>query len=106
MNKKQLIILWITGILICSVFLFTPPKYIAYYPAGGISSTFNNVQEYQQSYGNSAKHPIAALRWETIIPNIVVILIIGSLLVYTLRKDILIKYPKIRIGLIKEVIKF
>ena len=73
MNKKQLIVAWGMGILICLSLLLTPRKYTIKMSGG--QGWFDKPDE--------AHCPV--LRTDLILPQVISILVIGSLLIYTLR---------------------
>ena len=78
-NNKALTILWIMGIAICLVFLLTPKKYV--FRDRGVVAVYDNL-----SSDDNAKIANPALRWDIILPSTVTILIIGGLLIYTLKE--------------------
>jgi hypothetical protein len=71
-NKKQLIVLGMAGLLICGIFFFVPKKYVC---CGG-------GKEMPLSVGGV--YPV--LRWETIIPSSLAVLMV-SFLLYLILKD-------------------
>lgn len=73
MNKKQLIIIWIMGIIICLSFITTPRKYIVHLQ--GMVAEFDTPKPASYS----------VMKWEQPIITSIVTLILGSLLIYTLR---------------------
>ena len=74
---KQTAVLWIMGILICGIFLGAPKKYAEYYRNGAVGYYDNQVQ---------APSAMPVLRWDIILPGCLTVLIIGGLLIYTLRE--------------------
>jgi len=75
MNKKQTAVLWIIGIVLCFIFLATPKKYVEY-PGGGAKwVTYYPADDDSEEF----------LRWDLIIPRCFTSLIIGGLLIYTLK---------------------
>ena len=78
MNKKQLIVAWVVGLLACFIFLSAPIKYVLKTSDG----TFVRYSEPAPGYANRGN---AELRWEIIVPRLLTVLILGGLLIYTLR---------------------
>jgi len=74
MNKKQLIVAWIIGILICGVIASAPKIYLAPAPGGGYAA-----EKSPQSY------TITKLDWSSVLQRSLIIFILGSLLIYSLR---------------------
>lgn len=84
MNKKQLIVawikdnrilivLWLMGIAICSTFLLYPKRY------------FSSMGGSQYFFDYPRDRTLPVIQWGYVIPLCLSILIIGSLLIYTLR---------------------
>jgi len=84
MNKKQLIvawiktnriliILWLMGIAICATLLLYPKRY------------FRNAGGYQFFFDYPQARALPITQWAYVIPICLSILIIGALLIYTLR---------------------
>jgi len=72
---KQKIVLWIMGILICGIFLFVPKLY-----------TLSGVNGRVFYFNSPADNALPILRWDIIAPACVTVLIIGGLLIYSLRE--------------------
>jgi len=75
MNKKQLVVAWVMGILICLSLLLTPRKYTVKLGQG--YQAWFDKPDYEES--------CPVLRTDLILPQVISILVIGSLLIYTLR---------------------
>ena len=72
MNKKQLIVAWVMGIIISVVLIVTPKMYYA--ENGYINGSFSIVDK------------LAPLtNWSIVLNYSLIVLIIGGLLIYTLR---------------------
>ena len=76
MNKKQLITAWVTGLLICILVLFTPKIIETKYPKPPQKSRYKLV--FPESV-------FKGLKWDITIQKSLAVLIIGGLLIYTLR---------------------
>jgi hypothetical protein len=76
MNKKQLIVAWIIGILVCLTLFLVPKKY-CFHAQEGSKLYFDDPTGYN--------YLETVLRWEEIVPTSLTILIIGSLTIYSLR---------------------
>lgn len=74
LNMKQTLILWLVGISLCSLFLFSPKKYLCQGPYGKVWASDTPGSDSQ-----------AVLRWDVIIPGSVTALIAGGLLIFTLK---------------------
>lgn len=72
-NNRVLIILWIMGLAICATFLLYPKKYFIGY---GNSQFFLDEPR---------DRTLPVIQWGYVIPICLSILIIGVLLIYTLR---------------------
>ena len=72
-NNRILIILWLMGIAICATILFYPKRYLV---------TMSGAQ-YFFDYPRARALPV--IQWAYVIPLCLSILIIGALLIYTLR---------------------
>jgi len=74
MNKKQLIIAWVTGLIICLIILNVPTYYL-------IPTRWGNYIK----VNNSVEHAIPRTDWDSIAKDALLVLIIGGLLFYSLR---------------------
>jgi hypothetical protein len=74
MNKKQLIVAWVIGIIICILIISTPKEYLMRSSSGGY---------YKVSIPNP--YTITKIQWDFVLRYSLVTLIIGGLLIYTLR---------------------
>jgi hypothetical protein len=73
MNKKQLIVLWGMGIIISSLLIFYPPKYVVFMEHG------------KRAYiDKPTEIALPVTQWNVILPIIFAVLIIGGILIYTL----------------------
>ena len=73
MNKKQLIVAWIATILICITLLCFPKKHC--------SDT--RLGKYYRDKPNSASIPVT--QWGHVTPICITLLLIGGVLIYTLK---------------------
>ena len=71
MNKKQLVVAWAVTAILCFVILSAPKKHI--------SNSLIRVFDAPNSV------TITTIQWDFVLQRSLVILLIGSLLVYTLR---------------------
>lgn len=74
-RNKELSICWGIGIAIVTIFLSVPKRYIFYYRGHRLLSDSNNTNAFPE------------LRWEVIIPLCVSILVLGVLMIYTIRNQ-------------------
>lgn len=77
MNKKQLIVTWIMGIIICIVIIFTPKVYFA--------PSYLVGRYYYKKNGVGEATTITKIQWDSVLQRSLITLIIGVLLIYTLR---------------------
>jgi len=68
MNKKQLIVLWATGLIICLIIIFTPK----------ICFVQNSCFKYDKNWA-----PV--VNWGLILSRSLIVIIIGGLALYTLK---------------------
>ena len=73
MNKKQLIVAWVITAILCLIILFAPQKHIS------------NSQGYIRVFDTPNRYTIPKIQWGFVLQRSLVIILIGSLLVYTLR---------------------
>ena len=73
MNKKQLIVLWGMGIIISSLLIFYPKKYLFIWEHG--------IRQYRD---RPSGETLPVTQWSVILPIIFAVLIIGGILIYTL----------------------
>ncbi len=78
MNKKQLIVAWVVGLLVCFIFLSAPYKYV-------LKSYYGTKVIYSEPGPDYKNKGYAELRWEKIVPRLLTVLILGGLSIYTLR---------------------
>jgi hypothetical protein len=72
-NKKQLVFIWIAGMLVCASIVFAPRYYIT-------CSKERCITWERPIPGGFTK-----IKWESVIQRSLVILVISALLVYTLK---------------------
>ena len=75
MNKKQLIVVWITILLICSIIWFAPKKYVRQLSEGRIHVT-----------DQASPYVMPVIQWGFVLQRSLIVLLVGSLLFYTLKK--------------------
>ena len=73
-NNRVLIILWLMGVAICATFLLYPKRYLISFGEQG-----------QRFFDYPGRGTLPVIQWAYVIPLCLSILIIGSLLIYTLR---------------------
>ncbi len=78
MNKKQLIVAWAMGILIC-ISIFSTPKYYEHLDYGG--GRHYSKKPYEKEF----IHSIRKLEWDFTLEYSIPVLIIGVLFIYTLK---------------------
>ena len=69
MNKKQLIVTWLIVAILCGVILLAPQKHVI----GGYA------------FDIPTEGAIPKILWELVLQRVLVVLLIGGLLIYTLR---------------------
>ena len=74
MNKKQLMVAWLMGLLICTFLVIAPTAYIIPQPLIGTLKT-------SKLYENK----IIKIQWDFVLQRSLIVLIIGGLLTYSLR---------------------
>lgn len=79
MNKRQLTVAWLIGTTICVTLLFYPKRYFIGLQG---SQVFLDKLDKNNWYHRAA---MPVMQWGYVIPICLSILIIGGLLVYTLR---------------------
>jgi len=75
MNRKQLIVVWITLLLICSIIWFAPKKYVRHRSEGRTFVTDDAVP-----------YSMPVIQWDFVLQRSLVVLLVGGLLFYTLKK--------------------
>jgi len=81
MNKKQLIIAWVITAILCFILLFSPKAHVWTY--GLDHKEVSNKPKIQKGTGKILS--ISQVRWDAILQRSIAVLIIGGLLIYTLR---------------------
>jgi hypothetical protein len=79
MNKKQLIVAWLIGITICATFLYYPKRYFV-----GLEGSQVFFEKFDKN-NKLARLAMPVMQWGYVIPICLSILIIGGLLIYTLK---------------------
>lgn len=80
MNKEHLIVAWVMAIFIISFILCAPKYYILY---GGYRG--NIKLSYQEATDFQKKRAVLKTDWDFVFQSSLITLIIGGLLIYTLR---------------------
>ncbi len=73
MNKKQLMVAWAITTILCFVILWAPKKHI------------RNSQGYIFVFDTPDRNTIPTIQWDFVLQRSLIVILIGSLLVYSLR---------------------